>query len=74
MKYARGLESLSLVESLSEPAIRRELRSAAMQHPATILPFTLCILSIIYLLLLSPVLGGALWAIIPLSCSGAEWP
>ena len=61
----------SLVESLSEPAIRRELRSAAMQHPATIFPFTLCILSIIYLLLLSPVLGGALWAIILLSCSGA---
>lgn len=69
-KHSADDSRASLVESLSEQAIRKELRSEAMQHPSTILPFALCILSIIYLVLLSPVLGGALGAIILLICSG----
>ena len=58
------------VESLSELAIKRELRSEALQHPATILPLTLCILAILYLVLLSDIFGKALGAIILLICSG----
>jgi len=60
----------SLVESLSEKTIRKELRSAALQHPVTILPFALCILSIIYLVLFAPAFGGTMAAIILLACSG----
>jgi hypothetical protein len=58
------------VGSLSELAIRKELRSDALQHPATILPLTLCILAILYLVLLSDIFGKALGAIILLICSG----
>ena len=57
------------VESLSEAAIKRALRSDAVQHPAAILPFALCALSIVYLVIFSPVLGGALVAIILLVAS-----
>jgi uncharacterized membrane protein (DUF106 family) len=60
----------TVVESLSEAAIKKALRSDAVQHPATILPFTLFVLSIIYFVLFSPVLGGALPAIILLVASG----
>ena len=60
----------SLIESLSENVIRKELRSEAIQYPATIIPFTLGILSAIYLLLLSPVVGGSQEALILLICSG----
>jgi hypothetical protein len=60
----------TLVESLSEAAIKKALRSDAVQHPATILPFALCVVSIIYLVLFSPVLGGALAAIILLIAAG----
>lgn len=59
----------SIVESLSEKTIRKELRSAALQHPTTILPLTLCTLSIIYLTLFAPAFGGAMAAIILLACS-----
>lgn len=60
----------SSVESLSEKAIRKGLRSDAMQHPTTILPFALCILSFIYLVLYSPVFGGNLVPVILLIGSG----
>lgn len=53
-----------LVDSWSEEAIRRQLRSEAMQHPATILPFAWSILLVIYLIFYSPLLGGTLVAII----------
>ena len=65
-----GNPQSSAVVSLSEGAIKKELRSDAMQHPMAILPFTLVILSIIYLILFSPVLGGAPVAIVLLIVSG----
>ncbi len=57
------------VESLSDLAIRKELLSDALQHPTTILPLTLCILAITYLVLFSDIYGGTLGAIILLICS-----
>ena len=42
----------------------------ALQHPMTILPVTLYLLSILYLVLLSPVLGGTAPAIILISVAG----
>ena len=54
----------SAVRSLAESEIRKALRMDALQQPTTILPLALCILSIIYVLLLSPVLGGAVAAIV----------
>ncbi len=60
----------SLVESLSDEAIRKELRSEAIQHPATTIALASCILSIIYLVFFSSAFGGALAAIILLVCSG----
>ena len=69
-KRVTGAPRSPSVESLSEEAIRKGLRSDAMQHPTTILPFALCILSFIYFVLYSPVLGGDLGAIILLICSG----
>ena len=55
--------------SLDETAIRKELRSDALQHPLTILSLAFCILSIIYLVILSDVLGGARYVFIILFCS-----
>ena len=49
--------------SLSEPAIRRRLLSDAVQHPSTLLPLAVSTGSGIYLLLLSPVIGGGFWTI-----------
>ena len=58
------------IGSLSDPAIRRRMRSDAVQHPATLLPLTGSIMSAIYLLLLSPVFGGGRWAVVLLGVSG----
>jgi hypothetical protein len=41
-----------------------------VQHPTTILPFALCALSLVYLVLYAPVLGGVAWAVALLICSG----
>ena len=72
-KHVSG-ESISTqlvsVGNLSERAIRRRMRSDALQHPATLLPLTVFIMSIIYLLLLSPLLGGGIGAIVSLVVSG----
>ena len=46
---------------LSEASIRRELRLGALQHPATLLPLSICAMSVIFILLLSPLFGW-LWA------------
>ena len=54
----------SAIESLSEPAIRRQLLYDALLRPATVLPIAVSVMSIIYLLVVSPVLGGGLWAIV----------
>jgi len=54
---------------LSETTIRKKLLLDALQHPMTILPSAFCILSIIYLVLLSDILGGARYAIIFSFCS-----
>jgi hypothetical protein len=60
----------SSIESFSEVVIRKELRSDAVQHPTTILPLALFVMSIIYLALYSPVVGAAQVAIVVLICSG----
>ncbi len=65
-----GEESrLTAIESLSEPAIRRQLLWDAVQHPATLLPLAV-VMSILYLVLVSPILGGGLWAMVLLAVSG----
>ena len=56
-------------QSLSESAIRRQLRSDAVQHPATVLPIGVCAMSAIYLLILSPVFGGGIWSVVVLVVS-----
>ncbi len=55
---------------LSDSAIGRKTASDALQHPATILPAAVCIISAIYLLLLSPLLGGGTGAIALTAVSG----
>ena len=57
-------------QSLSESAIRRQLRSDAVQYPATVLPLGVCGMSGIYLLILLPVFGGGIWAGVVLVLSG----
>lgn len=66
----KQITGLSTVESLSEGAIRKGLRSDAIQNPLTILPLTLSILSVIYLVLYAPVLGGALVAVVLFGLAG----
>jgi uncharacterized membrane-anchored protein len=60
----------SLVESISERAIKKKIRSEAIQHPFTVLPLTLFGLSIIYLGIFPATFGGTLLAIILLISSG----
>jgi hypothetical protein len=52
----------SSIEKLSEKTIRNALRSDALQHPATIIPLTSFLLSIIYILLYAPIFGGVIIA------------
>jgi len=66
----RGRSQPTAIGSLSEPAIRRKLLSDSIQHPSTLLPLAASTISIIYLALLSPVLGGAPWAVASLAVSG----
>ena len=61
---------LTAMESLSEPAIRRQLLGDAVQHPATLLPLAIAIMSVLYLSLVSPIVGGGLWAMVLLVVSG----
>jgi hypothetical protein len=61
----------SAIGSLSGPAIRRQLISDAIQHPTTLLPLAASTISVIYLALLSSVLGGAPWAVASLAVSGS---
>ena len=61
---------LLAVKGLSEPAIRRQLLTDAVQHPATLLPLAVAIMSVTYLLVLSPVFGGRPWATALLAVSG----
>ena len=55
---------------LSERAIRRQLLAGALQHPATLLPLAASAMTTIWLVLLSPVVGAGLWAIVLLTVSG----
>ena len=68
-KASKGTQRRA-VGSLPEPAIRRQLLSDAVQHPATLLPLAVAIMSVIYLLVLSPVFGGKPWAAALLAASG----
>ena len=43
----------SIVESMSENAIRKELKSIAIQHPTTIIPAAIAVISVVSLVLLS---------------------
>ncbi len=56
----------SAVENLSEASIRKQLRSEAVQHPATLIPLALAGLSMIHLIGISPFLIGPLWTIMVL--------
>ena len=58
------------MESLSEPAIKRQLLSDAVQHPATLLPLAGLVMSALYLVLVSPILGGGRLAMVLLGVSG----
>jgi uncharacterized membrane-anchored protein len=60
----------SLVERISERAIKKKIRSEAIHHPFTVLPLTLFGLSIIYLGIFPATFGGTLLAIILLISSG----
>ena len=57
------------IEGLSKRAIRWQLLSDAVQHPATLLPLAVSIMSVIYLLLVSPVFGGRPLAAVLLTVS-----
>ena len=60
----------SAVEVLSEGEIKKAIRSDAVQHPVTILPFTVSVVALIYFVLFSPVLGGGLGALVLFGISG----
>jgi hypothetical protein len=60
----------STIELLSEETIRRALRSDALQHPATIIPLTSCLLSTIYIILYAPIFGGSIIALVLIIASG----
>ena len=66
---SRGIERTT-IDDLTESAIRRRLFADALQHPATLLPATVSAMSVIWLLVLSPVFYGRLWAIVLLAVSG----
>jgi len=55
---------------LLEAEIRLKTASEALQHPATLLPLAVGIISVVYLLLLSPIFGNAPGAIILTLVSG----
>ena len=64
------VSDLAVFERLSERTFRWQSALAAVQHPATLLLLTVSIVSIIYLLLVSPILGGGLWATVLIVVSG----
>lgn len=52
--------STSHVRALAESEIKKALRADALQQPTTILPLALVFVSLIWLLFLSPVVGGGM--------------
>ena len=60
----------SSIEKLSDFEIKKELRSAAIQHPLTILPLALCLLASMYLIFFADIFGGALGTMVLLICAG----
>ena len=68
-----GLDTIgqfSEAGNMSERAIREHVRSKAIQHPAVHLPLSVAFVLAIYLVLLAPVHGGGLWAVILLIAAG----
>ena len=63
-------EESSAIENLSEPAIKRQMRTDALQHPAALLPMAISIMAVIYLVVISPVFGRGGWAIVLVVFSG----
>ncbi len=55
---------------LSDSVIRRKAIGDTVQHPTILLPATVCVLSTIYLVILSPIFGGDLEAVVLIPVSG----
>ncbi len=49
---------LRKAEAPSEDEIQRKAITDTLQHPSVLLPLAICVLSVVYLILLSPVFGG----------------
>lgn len=56
-------------DDMSEASIRRELRLDALQHPATLLPLSILVMAVIFILVLSPLFGWR-WALVAIIASG----
>ena len=57
---------LKKIGDVTEKTVKRQLFADAMQYPPALLPLAISGISVVYLLLLSPVLGNGLWAVIAL--------
>jgi len=68
-KASNSCQTLA-VGQVPEKEIKRKTALDTLQHPTTLLPLNVWIISTIYLLLLSPMLGGAVVAIIFAALSG----
>jgi len=64
------LDQQQVERRLSKASDRWRTAASAMQHPATLVPLTICILAAIYFSLLSPIFGGG-WAPIPIMAVSA---
>ncbi len=56
--------------AVPEILVSRRLASSAFQHPVTVLPLGISALAAIHLTLLSPVVGGGVWAGVVIGISG----
>ena len=57
-------------QEISDAAIRRKTISDTLQHPVTLIPVAVCILSAGYLVMLSPIFGGGLGTFVLIPVSG----
>ncbi len=55
---------------VSTGSLRRTLLLDALQHPATLLPFAVCVMAALYWLLVSPIAGGGRVAVVLLGVAG----
>jgi hypothetical protein len=64
-------EKTTAIHVPSESAIKRQLVIETLQHPLVLLPLAGCIMSAVYMVLLSPLFGGRLLVVAFLIISGA---